>query len=109
MNEPLRKTMCATCPFRPGSKYAFLAADLAQSATTEASRFCHSTGNNALGGKTGLPEYICRGARNVQLDFMKSCGVIKAATDEAWNEARKRIGLPVTMAQDPPKRKAARR
>lgn len=101
-NLPLRKTMCATCPFRAGSPTAYLAADLAASAISEASRICHSTGsNNAFHRQTGLPEHICRGARDVQLRFMAAAGVIDAPTDDAWNEARTRIGMAETVVRDP--------
>ena len=105
-NLPLRKTMCATCPFRAGSPTAYLAADLAASAMTEASRICHSTGSrNAFHERTGLPEHLCRGAREVQLSFMATAGVIDAPTDEAWNVARARIGMAPTVVKDP-RRKA---
>lgn len=40
---PVLKTKCATCPFRKGSPYAFLAPDLANSAMSQASRICHNT------------------------------------------------------------------
>lgn len=103
---PLRKTICKTCPFRPGSPTAYLAADLAASAMTEASRICHSTGSkNAFHEKTGLPEHICRGSRDVQLRYMAAAGVISAPTDEAWDEGRVRIGLPPTVVKDPEKEK----
>ena len=95
-NLPLRSTMCATCPFRAGSKYACLVADLAQSACGKASRICHSTGSNAINAKTGKPEALCRGARNIQLQLMATLGVIAAPTDKAWNDARYAIGLPET-------------
>lgn len=82
---PLQRKMCATCPFRQGSEYAYLANDLAASALTEASRICHSTGkNNAINQTTGKPERLCRGARNVQLDYFHAIGFIDAPTDEAW-------------------------
>lgn len=89
-NTPVRKTMCASCPFRPGSKYACLASDLASSAIAEASRICHSTGTNGLLGKTGKPAQLCRGARNVQLAVFCSLGVIEAPTDAAWDKRAER-------------------
>lgn len=99
---PLRKTMCATCPFRERSPTAYLVADLAQSAISEASRICHSTGSkNAFHERTGLPEHICRGARDMQLAFMAAAGVIAAPTNEAWDEARVRIGMAPTVVKDP--------
>lgn len=82
---PVRPTMCATCPFRPGSPYANLAPDLAASAISQASRICHSTGSdNAINQKTGVPPMLCRGARDVQLSFFHRIGFIDAATDAAW-------------------------
>ncbi|MDE2096114.1 MAG: hypothetical protein KGL39_02640 [Patescibacteria group bacterium] len=101
-NLPVRKTMCDTCPFRPGSKYAKLAPDLAKSALTDCSRVCHSTGsNNGINRRTGKPPHLCRGARNVQLGFMAGLGVIASAADESWNEKRVKIGLPVQEVKDP--------
>lgn len=100
-NLPLRKTMCATCPFRRGSPYAHLQADLAASALSEASRICHSTGSGSIGGRTGLPEHLCRGSRDIQLRYMTTVGVIDAATDAAWNRGRRRIGLEVCVVKNP--------
>lgn len=93
-NLPVQKKMCATCPFRPKSKYAFLVDDLARSAMNEASRICHSTGsNNAIKHRTGKPPALCRGARDVQLNLFASMGYIEAATDEAWDKKRKEMGV----------------
>lgn len=100
-NLPLRKTMCATCPFRPSSPYRYLKDDLTKSALGEASRICHNTGSTGLLGRTGFPEHLCRGARQVQLKAMAGFGVIKAATDKAWNAGRAAIGLPPTIIKDP--------
>lgn len=97
---PLRLTKCSSCPFRPGSKYAYLAADLAESAMTKGSRICHSTGSNGLLGRTGKPEHLCRGARDVQLQAMFALRVIDAPTDEAWNLARGKIGMGATEVRD---------
>jgi len=103
-NLPVRQTMCATCPFRDGSPYAYLAADLAVSALTTTSRICHSTGSaNAIHRRTDLPPYLCRGARDLQLRAMAAVGVIEAATDEAWNAARQRLGMRPTPVTDPHK------
>ena len=85
---PVRETMCATCPWRPGSKAAPLEEILTERILNEASHICHSTGsNNAFNKRTGKPPMICRGGRNVQLQVMFALGVIKAPTDEAWAEA----------------------
>ena len=101
-NLPVRKTMCGTCPFRPGSKYANLAPDLAASASTSTSRICHSTGsNNAIHKRTGLLPHICRGARDVQLTVVHLIGAITEPTDEAWNEARVKVGMAPQVITDP--------
>lgn len=93
--------MCATCPFRHGSPYASLAPDLAQSAATDASRICHSTGSNAINRRTGVRPHLCRGARDIQLNIFYAMRYISAPTDEAWNEARARIGRKPTAVEDP--------
>lgn len=100
---PVRVTMCPTCPFRPGSKYAYLRDDLAESAMTSG-RICHSTGsNNAINTRTGFPAHLCRGAREVQLNLCFQMGVITEPTDEAWNDKREEIGLPRQVIADPVK------
>jgi hypothetical protein len=91
---PVRSNMCATCPFRKGSPYAYLAAELAASALDTASRICHSTGsNNAINKRTGVPEQICRGSRDTQLQVFSALGVISEATDEAWAKKCDEMGL----------------
>lgn len=93
---PTNATMCATCPWRDESPYAYLRADLERSALTANSRICHSTGsNNAINKRTGKPERLCRGARNMQLRAMFAMGVIAAPTDEAWDAKCLELGLPV--------------
>jgi hypothetical protein len=85
---PVCKEMCATCPFRPGSKYAYLQDGLTDSALKDKSRICHSTGsNNAINKRTGKPSMLCRGARDIQLTVFHALGVIDAPTDEAWSRA----------------------
>jgi hypothetical protein len=88
--------MCATCPFRAGSPYAYLNNDLERSALTNRSRICHSTGsNNAINRRTGKRPMLCRGARDAQLKFFADMKFISEPTDEAWNEKCKEMGLPV--------------
>jgi hypothetical protein len=98
---PTRLTQCATCPFRTGSPNAYLAHDLTMSALSKTSRICHSTGsNNAINKRTGKPERLCRGARDIQLKMFKSLGFIDDATDDAWNAKCAEMGLPVPKKSD---------
>lgn len=91
---PVNKTMCATCPFRDGSPYAYLRPDLETSALTESSRICHSTGsNNAINRRTGKPAALCRGARNAQLEMFYRLGFLSSPTDEAWTAKCAEIGI----------------
>lgn len=82
---PVMKANCPTCPFVPGSEFAYLAEYLTECALTQSSRICHCTGNSAVKGETGKPERLCRGARDVQLNMFASAGYISAPTDEAWD------------------------
>lgn len=90
---PVMPAMCGTCPFRRGSEYQYLAGDLAASALTVGSRICHSTGRNGLNGRTGKPNRLCRGARNLQLEVFAAIGVISEPTDEAWQAKCVALGL----------------
>ena len=91
---PVCEVMCATCPWRPGSPYAFLQDELSMSSIHEGSRICHSTGsNNAINRRTGKPPRLCRGARDLQLQVFAALGVIKEPTDAAWEAACKERGL----------------
>lgn len=92
--EPTRKTKCATCPFRPGSPYRYLADELAKSALTAVSRICHSTGSNALNHRTGQKPLLCRGARDLQLIKFTALGFIDSPTDAAWAKKCRELGLP---------------
>lgn len=91
---PVNKRMCATCPFRTGSPYAYLAGDLRLSALSKSSRICHSTGaNNAINRRTGKPERICRGARDNQLHFLHGLGFLSEPTDAAWLAKCRELGI----------------
>jgi hypothetical protein len=90
---PVQQAMCKTCPFRHGSKYHYLAPGLTQSALSEDSRICHSTGTNAIHRRTGKPERICRGARDIQLQLFTALGLLKKPTDAAWAAKCKELNL----------------
>ncbi len=83
---PVMRAMCKTCPFRDDSPHVELRGLLEESALTNASRICHSTGGgNALYRKpTGKKEKLCRGTRDLQLKVFFAMNVIAAPTDEAW-------------------------
>jgi hypothetical protein len=77
---------------------------LSISAIVEMTRICHSTGNdNGINKRTGLPEHVCRGARDLQLEFFASLGVIAEPTDEAWNDTRVDMGMKPQIISDPKK------
>jgi hypothetical protein len=63
------------------------------SALSEGSRICHQTGTNAIGGRTGKPNQLCRGARDLQLRYFHTIGFIEAPTDEAWRKKAVQMGL----------------
>ena len=90
---PVCAAMCATCPFRPGSPYASLAEELAESALNNKSRICHSTGSNAINRRTGKPPLLCRGARDIQLKTFAAMKFIEAPTDEAWENKCKELNI----------------
>lgn len=92
---PVNKEKCETCPFREGSNTEYLRETLAGSAVNQGSRICHSTGsNNAFHKRTGKPEGLCRGARDLQLNLFYSMKFIEAPTDEAWEKKCKEMGIP---------------
>lgn len=86
-------TMCATCPFRTGSPYEYLADYLKASALTEASRICHSTGRSVIHYRTGRKSKLCRGARDLQLKLMTTLGLLAEPTDAEWDRKVKELGL----------------
>ena len=90
------KVMCKTCPWRDGSPYAYLQDHLAHSALTEANRICHSTGGkNGINPKgTGKPAKVFRGARDLQLRYFTSLGLLKEPTDAEWSRALTRLKTP---------------
>jgi hypothetical protein len=82
---PVLKRQCKTCPFKAGSPHAGLSGALAASALSEASRICHSTGgNNAINRRTRKKPALCRGARDVQLQYFTAIGFLPKPTDACW-------------------------
>lgn len=101
MKRTVQAEMCATCPWREGSPYAYLVPMLSASAFREASRICHSTGTNAI-MRTTKREQLCRGARNAQLNLFHKMGFLSAPTDAAWIAKCAELGI----APDTTRRKA---
>lgn len=91
MSEPVRKTMCKTCPFRKGSPHANLAPMLTESAINDKSRICHSTGLSVFYGETGIEPQICRGTRDIQLRLFRCLGLLEEETDECWELTYKKL------------------
>lgn len=93
-NPPLdpnnvRPVKCESCPFGKygeaiGSElgweaFAQLQSNLTISAISNGNRYCH---HDELEGKPST--HVCRGARDIQLQYFHLIGVISAPTDEAW-------------------------
>lgn len=87
---PVRKAMCATCPFRE-SGWTEVRDFLHHRALNEATPICHSTGE-ALVKREG-PAQLCRGARDFQLQIFYRLGLLAAPTDEAWRRRCASLGL----------------
>ena len=89
-NFPVMKGICPTCPFKrdeAGVEKCQEIADMVRvRCMTSASQICH---HPRLHGKN--ENSLCRGARDYQLQMFYRIGFISAPTDEAWEEARKRI------------------
>jgi len=60
---------------------------------SEASRICHSTGNNPVIKAVRVPAQICRGARDYQLQVLAGIGFLDAPTDEAWEQKKNELKL----------------
>jgi hypothetical protein len=94
----VRPTKCATCPFRNdaqalgnenGRDYnAKLRTQIIASALSEGNRYCH---HEALHGE--IETWLCRGARDVQLQYFHAIGLLAEPTDEYWRELTEKLGL----------------
>lgn len=74
------KEQCPTCPFRDENRHmAGIAQRVSCDVLSKASQICH---HPRLHGKKET--HLCRGARNLQLEFFFRIGFLPAATDEAW-------------------------
>lgn len=99
MTNIVRKTMCATCPFRKGSGTEYLRATIEASAITNG-RLCHSTGNNPIIKAVDVPEAVCRGAREFQKEMLHGIGFLKGTTDKEWAAKRAERGFPPERIAD---------
>ena len=88
---PTRAHKCKTCPFLD-TGWTHVRPLLTERALMDASPICHSTGAEALVPSQG-PAQICRGARDVQIQFFYRIGVLAAPTEEAWEAKRREVGI----------------
>ena len=88
---PTRAYSCSTCPFLD-TGWTHVRPLLIDRALTEASPICHSTGKDALVKSQG-PAQICRGARDLQIQFFYRIGFLDAPTEEAWETKRRELGI----------------
>lgn len=81
---PVMAKHCATCPFHDAG-WTEVRGLLIERAM-HSSPICHQTGHEALKRGPGwIPrEHVCRGARDLQLQYMHRFGVIAEPTDAAW-------------------------
>ena len=78
---------CGTCPFGPNGDQK--TRQIVEARALQVSQTCHSTG--AIRGKPDTK--LCRGSRDFQIQIMHRLGVIKEATDEAWDAVRKELDV----------------
>ena len=85
---PVNSTLCHTCPFRLDGDIALRNTVMQRVLTKQSSQICHGTE-----GPNRKAQTLCRGARNELLQMFYRIGFLEAATDEAWNSARARLGV----------------
>ena len=81
---PVMRKKCPTCPFRPDSPLAEHRGSV-EARLLDSSQICH---HPVLHGKK--EDHLCRGARDIQLEILFRLGVIREATDEAWEDEAER-------------------
>jgi hypothetical protein len=54
-------------------------------------------------GKTGKPEKLCRGARDVQMRLFVAIGFLAEPTDDAWNRKCAELGITPNGCRPAPK------
>ena len=88
---PTRAHHCPTCPFLD-TGWTHVRALLTERALTGATPICHSTGEGALVKSQG-PHQLCRGARDLQIQFFYRLGFLDAPTEAAWEAKRQELGV----------------
>lgn len=84
-NFPVMKKRCPTCPFGgegERDRDPEIANMVRERCMTQASQICH---HPRLHGKEET--HLCRGARDHQLTIFYRIGLLREATDEAWQKA----------------------
>ena len=86
----VRKAKCPTCPFRTDERGRHrdphLVGRIQEQCLKKASQICH---HPALYGKPQT--YLCRGARDFQLEIFYRLGLLKEPSDAAWKRVYEKI------------------
>lgn len=89
---PTRAHHCAPCPFLD-TGWTHMRPLLTERALTGTTPICHSTGGKDALVKSQGPAQICRGARDLQIQFFYRIGFLEAETEEAWEAKRRELGI----------------
>lgn len=86
---PVMPAKCKTCPFNEGG--CLEVRQRVQERTLQGiGQTCHHTG--MIHGRPDT--HLCRGAREYQKELFVRLGLLRDMSDEAWDEARARVGMP---------------
>jgi hypothetical protein len=87
---PVKPTQCRTCPFAQthAGAVALQSTIVERMLNDGGSQICHGTE-----GPGREPRSLCRGARDRMLVLFHRIGFIVEATDEAWDEKRREVGV----------------
>lgn len=82
------KSSCASCPFGPKGDPEIRESVTDRIMKFENSQICH---HPVLHGKKET--HLCRGARDLQLQVLVSFGMLDEATDKAFAEKSRQLGV----------------
>jgi hypothetical protein len=92
---PVMPHKCRTCPFRRNGLKVVLPL-LQERALSIGTPICHSTGDSDVTPrekKVHLDSWLCRGARDFQIQAMFRMGLLDEPTDAAWEAKRQELGV----------------